>query len=188
MTTIQRQITSATKAICLAKDETGAVGAECSRLQKEIELKTSTIEGHRLGLRRAKQELLSLESLSAKYGEKLAKHSTKVQETEQKNAVRQELEATMGKLRKLREKNKSFHTPLGVVALPSSLHGAELEYLNGAGTGTFDGHRQEALMDQKARMDATRELLEEENATLQHKVNCACVHVCVQVCAVHMCV
>ena len=115
MTTIQRQITSATKAICLAKDETGAVGAECSRLQKEIELKTSIIERHRLNLRRAKQEQLSLESLSAKYGEKMAKHSTKIQETEQRNAVQQELETTMEKLRKLREKIKSLqnNTSLG---------------------------------------------------------------------------
>ena len=115
MTTIKRQITSATKAICLAKDETGAVGAECSRLQKEIELKTSIIERHRLNLRRAKQEQLSLESLSAKYGEKMAKHSTKIQETEQRNAVQQEFETTMEKLRKLREKIKSLqnNTSLG---------------------------------------------------------------------------
>lgn len=44
---------------------------------------------------------------------------------------------------------------------------AELVYLSGEGAAIFEGQKQEALLDQKAKMDATRELLEEENANLQ---------------------
>ena len=72
-------------------------------------------------------------------------------------------------------------------------------YLSGEGAAIFEGQKQEALLDQKAKMDATRELLEEENANLQYKVHvpvcvcmvCVCV-VCVCVCVwcvcVHVCV
>ena len=106
MSAIQRQITSTTKAICLAKDEAVATGAECALFQKEIESKASIIEGHRLKLRRHKQARMSLESLSIKYRERMAKHGTRTQEVEQKSAVQQELEAATDKVIKLREKSE----------------------------------------------------------------------------------
>lgn len=118
---------------------------------REIEQKTSIIEGQRLNLRRVQQEQQSLESIRGKYKEKIVKYSTKIKEVEHKSAMQQELEAAMDKLRKLREK--------------------KLEYLSGEGLAIFDGQRQEVLLDQKAKIDATRELLEEENAILQNKLS-----------------
>ena len=60
----------------------------------------------------------------------------------------------------------------------------ELAYLSGDGAAIFDGEREEALLDQKVKINATRELLEEENSNMQQKVwhFCVCVCVCVCVC------
>lgn len=186
---VQRQIASTAKAICLAKDEAETLGAECSQLMREIEQKTSIIEGQRLNLRRVQQEQQSLESIRGKYKEKIVKYSTKIQEVEHKSAVQQELEAAMDKLRKLREKIMFLILPYGFRLL-FPFFGTELEYLSGEGLAIFDGQRQEVLLDQKAKIDATRELLEEENAILQNKVACQlylhaislCFHACECVC------
>ena len=105
LSSIEREICSTAKGICLTQDVVAQTSLECDNLEKETMSVISETQELKCKLKRVRESLQEERRFQQQYREKITNHTARMAEVDQASPVQQELEQLRRQIAELKEKS-----------------------------------------------------------------------------------